>query len=82
MQVLLDGQDIEQVKHLNKQVTEHGNAYARYAEDAFIERLHRNYKLFSGKPDRSSQCRNLPQGENSRYYLMNKATGPDMFLYF
>ena len=28
MQVLLDGQDIEQVKHLSKQATEHGNAYA------------------------------------------------------
>lgn len=46
MQVLLDGQDISKIKHLNPQATEHGSAYARCAEDAFIERLRRNYKLF------------------------------------
>ena len=83
MQVLLDGQDIEQVKHLSKQATEHGNAYARYAEDAFIERLHRNYKLFFlGNQIGAPSAGIYRRGEQLVLFDEQSNWASDMFLYF
>lgn len=83
MQVLLDGQDIEQVKHLSKQATEHGNAYARCAEDAFIERLHRNYKLFFlGNQIGAPSAGIYRRGEQLVLFDEKSNWASDMFLYF
>lgn len=83
MQVLLDGQDIEQVKHLSKQATEHGNAYARYAEDAFIERLRSNYKLFFlGNQIGAPSAGIYRRGEQLVLFDEQSNWASDMFLYF
>lgn len=83
MQVLLDGQDIEQVKYLSKQATEHGNAYARCAEDSFIERLHRNYKLFFlGNQIGAPSAGIYRRGEQLVLFDEQSNWASDMFLYF
>lgn len=83
MQVLLDGQTIDQVKHLSKQATEHGEAYARYAEDAFIERLHRNYKLFFlGNQIGAPSAGIYRRGEQLVLFDEQSNWASDMFLYF
>ena len=83
MQVLLDGQNIENVKHLNPQATEHGNAYARHAEDIFIERLRRNYKIFFlGNQIGAPSAGIYRRGEDLILFDEQSNWASDMFLYF
>lgn len=79
MQVLLDGQDISKVKHLEA----FENAYARCADDEFIEKLKRNYKLFFLGNQIGAPSAGIYRRNNQAMLFDEKSNwASDMFLYF
>lgn len=79
MQVLLDGQDISKVKHLEA----FKNAYARCAEDEFIEKLKCNYKLFFLGNQIGAPSAGIYRRKGQPALFDEKSNwASDMFLYF
>lgn len=79
MQVYLD----ESEKHQNQQNAGCGTAYARCADDAFIERLHRDYRLFFlGNQIGAPSAGIYRKGKELILFDEQSNWASDMFLYF
>lgn len=80
-QVMLDGQNIEDVKHVTKDNTK--PSYDRYASDEFIQRLQQDYRfLFCGNQIGAPSACIYRRGSSLTLFDEQSNWASDMYLYF
>lgn len=80
-QVMLDGQEIENVKHVTKE--NNVSSYDRYASDEFIETLQQDYRnLFCGNQIGAPSACIYRRGNSLTLFDEQSNWASDMYLYF
>lgn len=80
-QVMLDGQEIENVKHVTKE--NNVSSYDRHASDEFIEALQQDYRnLFCGNQIGAPSACIYRRGEKPALFDEQSNWASDMYLYF